>query len=263
MNSELYSIIALGARYVFAAIMLLIVLRAWRITIVDSRRAASLRRLSPETGVCGEFLVLSGHGRVREGMRYPVIREGLVGSSRKADIRLRSSSVRRSHVFFELTRTGLRLRAQSSAKMYNAKGVSKREMTVGDGARVTIGQVELMLVLTEAVAASPEIEEARDDMFDVPAPPQPRPATAAPEAAVPWDAAPAPEKRRDVRPLVADDGPDDYLNDLFRADVRPETDEEWDDAPTPENDRWDEVWDEPLPAPGVQHKKQDYDPFDI
>lgn len=169
MNGNLYEIIALGARYVFAAVMLLIMLRAWKITIVDSRRAASLRRLAPETGVCGEFLVLRGHGRVRDGMRYPVIREGLVGSSRKADIRLRSGSVRRSHAFFELTEHGLRVRADSGAKLYNAEGRSKRELLLGDGSHLTLGQVELMLILTENVKYHPdtEIAPAPDTLFNV------------------------------------------------------------------------------------------------
>lgn len=149
--------------------MLLIVARAWKITIVDSRRAASLRRLSPETGVCGEFLVVRGHGRAKEGMRYPVIREGLVGSSRKADIRLRSSSVRRVHAFFEITPKGLRLRAQRGARMFNARGNARRELLLGDGSRITFGQVELLLILTEAVGAPAETLE--EGLFDVQAAP--------------------------------------------------------------------------------------------
>ena len=44
MSQSVYELIALAARYVFAGLMLLIVARAWRITIVDSRRAATLRR---------------------------------------------------------------------------------------------------------------------------------------------------------------------------------------------------------------------------
>lgn len=166
ISASVYEIIALAARYFFAAIMLLIVARAWKITIVDSRRAASLRRLSPETGVCGEFLVVRGHGRAKDGMRYPVIREGLIGSSRKADIRLRSSSVRRVHAFFELTPNGLRLRGQRGAHMFNARGNSRRELLLGDGSRVTIGQVELLLILTEAVGMPAEPQDT--GLFDVP-----------------------------------------------------------------------------------------------
>lgn len=166
ISASVYEIIALAARYFFTAIMLLIVARAWKITIVDSRRAASLRRLSPETGVCGEFLVVRGHGRAKDGMRYPVIREGLIGSSRKADIRLRSASVRRVHAFFELTPRGLRLRAQGGAQLFNARGNARRELLLGDGSRITIGQVELLLILTEAVGAPTEAQA--EGLFDVP-----------------------------------------------------------------------------------------------
>jgi len=166
MNSNLYELISIGARYVFALIMLVIVIRAWKITIVDSRRANRLRRLSPETGVCGEFLVMTGSGKVREGMRFPVIREGLIGSSRKADIRLRCPAVHRSHAFFELTQKGLRLRAQGRSRMYSANGSSRKELLLGDGGRLTIGHVELMLILTEGTSTGAEPE--RDELFDLP-----------------------------------------------------------------------------------------------
>lgn len=165
MNSGLYELISIGARYLFALIMVIIVARAWKITIVDSRRANNLRRLSPETGVCGEFLVMSGSGRVREGMRFPVIREGLIGSSRKADIRLRCGAVHRSHAFCELTEKGLRIRACGSARIYNANGDSRKEMTIGDGGRITIGQAELMLILTDGTGADAAPE--RDRLFDI------------------------------------------------------------------------------------------------
>lgn len=166
MNDDLYELVALFMRYFFAAIMVLIVLRAWKISVVDSRRAKSLRRLAPETGFCGEFLIVSGDGRrVREGMRYPVIREGLIGSSRKADVRIRSASVRRAHAFFERTQTGLRIRAQGHARMYDGAGAQRREAMLGDGDRMTFGKVELMLVLTDGQAASGH--EQRADLFDV------------------------------------------------------------------------------------------------
>lgn len=167
MNGNLYELIAIGARYLFAVIMIVIVIRAWKITIVDSRRAASLRRLSPETGVCGEFLILTGSGKVREGMRYPVIREGLIGSSRKADIRLRARDVRRSHAFFELTKKGLRLRAQRRSKIYNSRGEAGREFMLGDGAKITVGDIEMMLILTDGTAAHEE-SAPESDIFDIP-----------------------------------------------------------------------------------------------
>ena len=161
MNGEMYSLIAIAMRYVFAALMALIAIRAIRITIVDSRRAAELRRMSPETGRCGEFVVITGDGRAREGMRYPVIREGLVGSSRKADVRVRSRTVRRSHAFFELTEYGLRVRSNNRAPIY-VNGKSRRETLLKDGGHITIGHVELLLVLSVPVMETTD----NRDVFD-------------------------------------------------------------------------------------------------
>ena len=103
MDQGIYEVVALGARYLFTALMALIVARAWRNTIIDSRRAQTLRRLSPETGISGELLVLDGSEQARRGMKYPLIREGQVGSARRADVRIRHSSVRRRHAWFQLT----------------------------------------------------------------------------------------------------------------------------------------------------------------
>ena len=72
MSANAYEILALAMRYVFAALMVLIVLRAWRISVIDSRRATKLRRLSPDTGSIGEMLVVNGSERARPGMHYPV-----------------------------------------------------------------------------------------------------------------------------------------------------------------------------------------------
>ena len=152
MSKDLYELLALGARYVFAGLMVLIVLRAWRITLVDSRRAAVLRRLSPQTGLSGELLVLEGDGKARKGMRYPVIREGMIGASRRSDIRLRHPSVRRKHAYFQLSEDGLTIQARPDAPMRDGAGRPARSLTLSDGAQFTLGRVRLLLVLTDAAA---------------------------------------------------------------------------------------------------------------
>lgn len=167
MSAALYELTAGAMRYFFALLMLLIVFRAWRITVTDARRAARLRRMSPQTGLCGEFLVIRGNGRVRDGMRWPVIREGLIGSAGRADVRLRSGSVRRAHAFFERTPKGLRVRACPGAKVYNGRGESRRTLLLGDGSRVTLGRVELMLILTDAAGSAADPDE-EDTLFDTP-----------------------------------------------------------------------------------------------
>ena len=179
MNQDLYEIMALGARYVFAGLMLLIVLRAWRITIIDSRRAGTLRRMSPQTGISGELVVLEGDGKARRGMKYPVIREGMIGTSRRADIRIRHGSVRRRHAYFQLTEDGLRVRTHAGAPMRDGHGHPVRALLLQDGAELFIGDVHLLLVLSQASeSAHPRPGERHeadpyddaDDPLDVDAP---------------------------------------------------------------------------------------------
>ena len=171
MSEGLYELIALAARYVFAALMVLIVLRAWRITIIDSRRAGMLRRMSPQTGLSGELLVLDGEGKARRGMRYPVIREGMIGSFRRSDIRIRHASIRRKHAYFQLTPQGLKIQARPGASMRDADGRPTDRLLLGDGSEFTLGNVRLLLVLTDAgVAAKGEATdeaEAPDEDEDL------------------------------------------------------------------------------------------------
>ena len=192
LGRNLYEIAALAGRYVFAGLMLLIVLRAWRITIVDSRRAGTLRRMSPETGISGELVVVSGDEKARRGMKYPVIREGMIGSSRRADIRIRHSSVRRRHAYFQLTEDGLKLRTHAGAPLRDDRGHPVRQITLPDGAEFSVGKVRLLLVLSEA--PEPAQRQARrrpdrrgsqrgeaDDLFDTGRTPREGPARRKPE----------------------------------------------------------------------------------
>lgn len=167
MSQNLYEIVALAARYAFAGLMVLIVLRAWRITLVDSRRAATLRHLSPSTGISGELVVLEGDEKARRGMKYPVIKEGMIGTSRRADIRVRHSSVRRRHAYFQLTEDGLFVRTHAGAPMRDGDGRPVRALTLSDGGEFSLGRVRLLLVLTEAPEpAAPHRRERRGEMDD-------------------------------------------------------------------------------------------------
>ena len=210
MNREIYELLALGARYVFAALMVLIVLRAWRITIVDSRRADTLRRMSPQTGLSGELTVLEGGEKARRGMRYPVIREGMIGSSRRADIRIRHSSVRRRHAYFQLTEEGLSLRSHAGAALQDGDGQPARALLLRDGDEFVLGGVRLLLVLTSAPEPAHRRHERRaaapeDDYDDN--------AGGSPEDLLPedpdalFDTRPAPrrEDRRRARAAKTDD----------------------------------------------------------
>ena len=128
MSQEAYELAALTMRYVFTALMLLIVWRACRGALIDSRRAAKLRQLSPMTGVCGELVALEADERLRRGMRFPVIREGAIGSARRSDVRIRHSSVRRRHAFFQLADDGLHVRSHAGARLRDGGGRLVREL---------------------------------------------------------------------------------------------------------------------------------------
>lgn len=204
MSQNLYEIVALGARYVFAGLMLLIVLRAWRITLVDSRRAATLRHLSPATGISGELVVLEGDEKARRGMKYPVIKEGMIGASRRADIRIRHSSVRRRHAYFQLTEEGLFVRTHAGAPMRDGEGRPVRALTLSDGGEFSLGRVRLLLVLTEAVEpAAPHRHDRREDDGD-----EAYTDDHLPASDDPFDAPPAPRhesERRLGRPIDVDE----------------------------------------------------------
>ncbi|MBP3410099.1 MAG: FHA domain-containing protein [Clostridia bacterium] len=149
MSANAYEILALAMRYVFAGLMVLIVLRAWRISLVDSRRATKLRRLSPDTGIIGEMLVVNGSERARPGMHYPVTLEGTIGSNRRADIRVRHSTVRGRHAIYQMTDEGLFVRGHANARIRDKFGRGARELMLQDGDILRIGDVALMLVLTD------------------------------------------------------------------------------------------------------------------
>ena len=172
VSDGLYEIFALAARYFFAGLFLLIVLRAWRVTVRDARRARKLRRLSPQTGLSGELVVLEGEGRARRGMRYPVIREGTLGSARSADVRVRHPSVRPRHARFELTEEGLSLTAAPGAKLLDGEGERARKLLLRDGDCFTAGSVTLTLVLIDAAGRAGDYAGQEDALFDAPRPPR-------------------------------------------------------------------------------------------
>lgn len=171
MNANAYEILALAMRYVFAGLMLLIVLRALIVTMVDGRRAAELRRLNPKTGIIGEFLVVDDAHPGRE-RRYPVTLEGCIGASSRADIRIRRSGLHARHAYYQMTPSGLYVRGHANITLLDEDGTYVRERILVDGDSLYIGRLELMLILTEGSAApsfhvrKPPQRESVDDIFE-------------------------------------------------------------------------------------------------
>jgi len=175
MNANAYEILALAMRYVFAALILLIVLRALSVTMVDSKRAAQLRRLNPKTGIIGEFVVLEGDG-LKQGKRFPVTLEGSIGASSRTDIRIRRNGLHARHAYYQMTPAGLYVRGHAGITLMDEDGDYVRERILADGDVLYIGRIEMMLVLHDATAApsfniekrkrKPVHDQDEDDIFD-------------------------------------------------------------------------------------------------
>jgi len=248
MSADAYELLALTARYVFAALMVLIVLRAARGALVDSRRAAKLRRLSPMTGISGELVVLDPLPRLPRGMRFPVIREGMIGSSRRADVRIRHASVRRRHALFQLTEAGLHIRTHASSRIRDAVGNPARELTLLDGDTFTLGGVRLLLVLSVPDLPRKPVrtsyvhdDEPEDELFDFDAWEDMRSVNSDPISPIFDRSAPDPY---DDEPLYARSR-EERAKQLRRSEPRPAPRSDADDispifnpAPKPEADPW-------------------------
>lgn len=167
MSTNAFELLSLTMRYVFTGLMLLIVIRAARGAAIDSRRAARLRRLSPMTGISGELVLLDALPRIPRGMRWPVIREGSIGASRRCDIRIRSGSLRGRHALFQLTESGLSIRTHAAARMRDSLGHPAKELTLADGDSFYLGGARLLLVLSvpdlPRKPARPADDEPDDD----------------------------------------------------------------------------------------------------
>ena len=161
MSTNAYEILALAMRYVFAGLILLIVARAWYGASVDSRRATKMRRLSPDTGIIGELLVTDGGERAKPGMRYPVTLEGTIGSNRRADIRIRHSSVRGRHAIYQMTDEGFFARGHASLRIGDGAGHFARELLLRDGDHLQVGGVTLMLVLSDGGSPDADLMRSR------------------------------------------------------------------------------------------------------
>ena|GEM_PF-2246265 len=160
MNSDLYALIALAARYWFVALIVVLLFRGWRMTVADNRRAKLLREWMGQTGCVGELILSPGS---RRRVSYPIPREGVMGSGRAADVRIRSRELMRAHAHFELREGGLLIRPLGKAELSVGDGFSGESVFLRDGDVLSIGRLQLMLVLFDA----PVEEEETDEWFEV------------------------------------------------------------------------------------------------
>ena len=161
MSSELYALIALAARYWFVALIVVLLFRGWRMTVLDNRRAKLIREWMGQTGCVGEWIANPGS---KKRVSYPIPREGVLGSGRSADVRIRHRDLKRAHAHFELREGGLLVRPLGSALLAVGGGHTGEAVFLQNGDVLTVGNLELMLVLFDA---PDEADEASDEWFEV------------------------------------------------------------------------------------------------
>lgn len=159
MSADTYTILATAMRYFFSALIVVLVWTAWKGALRDSGKARALRRLAPESGAIGEFIVRSSvRGSLKAGTRIPIPREGLVGSSSQADVRLKTRGVHRLHALIEQREDGILLKSFGKNEI-TVNGNRGRTLLIRNGERFTVGEVALTLHLYDS--------PAEDDDFDL------------------------------------------------------------------------------------------------
>jgi predicted component of type VI protein secretion system len=161
LGNDLYALIALAARYWFVALMAALLFRGWRMTVSDNRRAKLLREWMGQTGCVGEFIANPG---AKKRVSYPIPREGVLGSARSADVRIRHRDLARAHAHFELREGGLLVKPLGSAQLMVGGGHTGEAVFLQDGDVLSIGRLQLMLVLFDVPIGE---EEEPDEWFEV------------------------------------------------------------------------------------------------
>ena len=150
VSPELYEIISLAMRYVFAFLGILIVLRTYRWLLSDRRARRSRLGNMPESGAVGELIVLQGGPDFPPDTYLPVPREGTLGSSRGCDLTIPCPGVRHEHLSFRWEDgngllldpvRGSRVNIQSNAV---SSDPVPRKMVLRHGDQLTIGEVVLV-----------------------------------------------------------------------------------------------------------------------
>ncbi|NLG23765.1 MAG: FHA domain-containing protein [Clostridiales bacterium] len=154
MDEELYAVVAAAARYLFAALAIYIVFKGWRADVTDGRRGRLVRGTAPDLDAIGELLVLAdAPGGKLVGQRYPLPREGALGSSHAADVRLQRPGVRRRHLWIE-RRVGCVAISPVGGAPVAARG--EPPYVLRDGDTFSIEGLEMMVVLFDAAESAPD-----------------------------------------------------------------------------------------------------------
>jgi len=165
VSRDLFEVLSLAARWVFAFLALLLALRSLLALLSAGRDRRNAVKNLPGSGTVGELVVLSGGPELREETWLPVPREGVLGSVRTCDLVVPCPGVRKHHLdFFWQDGSGLLLRPRSGCEAL-VNGVlldcrsDPRSAPLTHGSVLTVGDAVLRLMVFAALAPSADLPD--------------------------------------------------------------------------------------------------------
>ena len=151
MPAQAYEIVALGARYWFAFLGVVIVWRSFIWLRKDARQRRKRLKKLPDAGLVGELVVLAGSDTLPPGTVIPLPREGTLGSLRSCDVSVPCPGVLSRHGDFRFEDgVGLVITPAPNLSIVvdgQEPAPEQREWVMHHGSRLAVGDALLRLRL--------------------------------------------------------------------------------------------------------------------
>lgn len=173
MSAGLYELIALGMRYWFALLGVIIVLRSFLWLRRDRRAERRRLRRLPDAGIVGELVVVTGSRELPEGAILSLPWEGVMGFNRGCDVVIPCPGVGARHLDFSFEeRRGLlltlrrRCTCEVDGELLTPRSKARKHPML-HGSILKIGQAELRLRVFAGIDVEHHVQLAEE------LPPQP------------------------------------------------------------------------------------------
>ena len=150
MSAGVYSNVSMVMSFFFALVIALVMLTLLKMTLRDSSNMKRYRRSRPNVGVVGILTTL-------DSGRWEVISEGILGRSRRADIRVKSKGIFRKHLYFRYSDGVLKLTGRRGTFVYDSKETDRAAVRPGE--EFTVGNVTFTFIIPRVNA------EGEDELF--------------------------------------------------------------------------------------------------
>lgn len=158
VSPEIYAVLSLAARWLFAFFALMLLLFAFSWHHSDRKERRERFRNLPGAGTVGELVVLSGGSELSVDTWFPVPREGVLGSLRTCDLVVPCPGVRAQHLDFSWQDgTGLLIRPRIGCEvLVDGVPVTRRgvnaDVPLLHGSLLQVGNAVLRLQLFSALS---------------------------------------------------------------------------------------------------------------